>query len=144
MTTQTAVDANLLDATARLEDAVAALTARQARSIPGAGSGWLPSRYVLLRGALEGTRGAGARRRRQPSSLLPCWVDALKLLLAIDGYAGELERCYPSGLDVRRCDHPTVFWVRGLLEYGRRPQDSRAVLEIAGELGGYARVTRSF
>jgi hypothetical protein len=134
----TAVDANLLDATARPDDAVAALTSRQAHALGRGDSGWLPSRYVLLRGALEGTRGAGARRRRQPSSLLPCWVDALTLLMAIDGYAGELERRCPSYLDARHCDHPTVYWVRALLEYGWRPQDSSALLDVAGELAGYA------
>jgi hypothetical protein len=86
----TAVDANLLDAIARLGDAVAALTADQAPLPGGAGAGWLPSRYDLLRVALYGTRGAGGRRR-QPSSVLPCWVDALKLLIAIDDRAAELE-----------------------------------------------------
>jgi hypothetical protein len=133
----TAVDGNLLDATAKLGDAVAALTARQAHALGRGGTGWLPSRYVLLRGALEGTRGAGARRRRQASSLLPCWVDALKLLMAIDAYAGELEYRYPPAA-VDGGDHLTVRRVRALLEYGWRPQDSRAVLDIAGELAAYA------
>ena len=121
----TLVDANLLDASARLGDAVAALTARQARPIAGAGSGWLPSRYVMLRGALYGTRGGGGRNS-QPSSVIPCWVDALKLLITINDRAAELERwhrgrcagrpvcCY---LAAHRCDHATVRRVCALPDY---------------------------
>jgi hypothetical protein len=135
----TAVDVNLLDATARLGDAVAALTADQAHPLPGgAGGGWLPSRYDLLRVALYGTRGAGGRRR-QPSSVLPCWVDALKLLMAIDARAAQLEwRHPPANLDADDSDHVTVRRVRALLEYGWRPQDARELLQVAGELAGYA------
>jgi hypothetical protein len=44
---------------ARLGDAVAALTADLDHPLPGAGSGWLPSRYAMLRVALYSTRGAG-------------------------------------------------------------------------------------
>jgi hypothetical protein len=139
MTKQTTVDANLLDATAQLGDAVAALTADQAHPLPGAASGWLPSRYAMLRVALYGTRGAGVRGRRRPSGVMPCWVDALKLLMAIDARAAELEWRYPPrGPAVDDGDHVTVRRVRALLEYGWRPQDSRALLQIAGELAGFA------
>jgi hypothetical protein len=143
----TVVDANLLDATTRLGDAVAALTAGQAHPLPGAGSGWLPSRYVMLRGALCGTRGGGGRKS-QPSSMIPCWVDALKLLITIDDRAAELERWHRgrcAGCPVcrhladRNGDHPTVRRVCALPDYPWRPQDSRALLEITGELDGYAK-----
>jgi hypothetical protein len=134
----TAVDVNLLDATARLGDAVAALTADQAHPLPGgAGGGWLPSRYDLLRVALYGTRGAGGRRR-QPSSVLPCWVDALKLLMAIDACAAAWDWRYPPrSVAADESDHVTVRRVRALLEYGWRPQDSRTLLEISDELAGF-------
>jgi hypothetical protein len=135
----TAVDANLLDATARLGDAVAALAADQAHPLPGAGHGWLPCRYLMLRDALYGTRGAGGRRR-QPSSVIPCWVDALKLLLVIDAWAAELECRYPPRYAAADdSDHVTVRRVRALLEFGWRPQDSRDLLDISAELAGYAK-----
>ena len=70
---------------------------------------------------------------------MPCWVDALKLLMAIDARAAELEWRYPPrGPAVDDGDHVTVRRVRALLEYGWRPQDSRALLQIAGELAGFA------
>jgi hypothetical protein len=142
-----AADANLADATTRLEDAVAALTARQASPIPGAGTGWLPCRYAMLRGALCGNR-AGRGRRSQRISLIPCWVDALKLLLAIDACAAQLEHRHPPRcadcpiwcyLAARHGDHPTIRRVRALLDYRWRPQDSRDLLDIAAELAGYAK-----
>ncbi|HWT50457.1 MAG TPA: hypothetical protein VN255_18425, partial [Mycobacterium sp.] len=90
----------------------------------------------------------GGGHSSQPSSLIPCRVDALKLLLAIDGWAVGLERCHPPRcagcpvwrhLAVHHSDHVTVRRVRALLEYGWRPQDSRVLLDISAELAGYAK-----
>ncbi|HTX96856.1 MAG TPA: hypothetical protein VME67_19570 [Mycobacterium sp.] len=107
----------------------------------------LDSRYTQLRDSLYGSRGAGGHHS-QPSSLLPCWADALKLLGYIDRRAARFEHCWPPRcancphwryLTARHVEHPTVRRYRQVLLQPWRPQDASTLQTIAAIVAGYAK-----
>ena len=113
---------------AALTDAVDGLAAPQPRHHGGVLI-WAPSRYTQLRGALSGGRRPGGRRRSGWSTTAPCWVDSLKLLLAIDSRTAEITRA--------RGD--TRALLEGLAVARWRVQDVHLIEAITGEILGWVK-----
>ncbi len=120
-------------AVAGLEDAVHDLTgARWEAGHP------IPDRYSQLRGSLYGSRDSHARSA--PSSVIPLWVDALKLLILIDRRAAVLEHCWPPRRRYDHpADHPTIRRYRQILVVAWRPQDVDAITTISRIIAGYTK-----
>jgi hypothetical protein len=112
----------------------------------------LPSRYAALRSAMYGSRDSHARSA--PSSVIPAWIDAMKLLIVIDRRAGQLEHEWPPRCGLRPCcaghhdcalirsnasAYPTVRRINQVIVVRWRPQDADAVTRIADQLVGYAK-----
>lgn len=132
-------------AKAALRNAVHDLTAQRIEYLGGAIQ-TLPSRYVQLRYSLYG--GRDSHSRTLPSSVLPTWIDALKLLGWIDRRAAILERRFAPQAG-RHCPtwrhmtprptHLTIVRYQQVLAVGWRPQDTSTVNQLTSIVGGYAK-----
>jgi hypothetical protein len=129
-----AIESNLPAARVALEDAAHALVAPRA----DADGRWQSGRYTELRQALYGARGGHRGRRNQSSSVLPFWIDAMRLLITIDDRVSEFERLHrPPPL--QRPGHPTLRRVEQLVLLRWRPQDVTIVMTIADDLARYTK-----
>jgi hypothetical protein len=135
---QTQTDTALPAAVCALQDAAHDLTAP--RYDP---AGPIPSRYTTLRQALYGAR--DSHIRSTPSSVIPAWVDALKLLILIDRRASQLEHDWPPPRNretlyiARFPEHPTISRIQQLAIQPWRPQDCTSITTIAKQLAGDAK-----
>ena len=134
-----AADDNLLDAKNQLWAAVHDLTGLRSTLTPDGHQTWLTGRYSTLRASLYG--GRDSHTRTAPSSLIPTWIDALKLLITIDRHAATLEREHPprTSLTSPAGAHPTIRRIHQLLTVPWRPQDARQLTTISNDLAGYSK-----
>jgi hypothetical protein len=132
-------DGNLPAALCALQDAAHDLTGPR---IDPAGP--IPSRYTQLRQALYSAR-HHTNTRTVPSSVIPAWVDALKLLIAIDASAGHLQHQWPAPPNretlyiAQYPEHPTISRIQQLAIQPWRPQDCPALTTIANQLANFAK-----
>jgi hypothetical protein len=91
----------------------------------------LDSRYDELRDALTGGRSHGTHTA--PSSVLPTWVDALKLAILIDERVHHIAQHLP-----RITEHDTPARLRHLTTCRYRPQDSKHLETIAVEVTSWS------
>jgi hypothetical protein len=109
----------------QLCDAIQALTAPQPATCQGR-IAWTPSRYNSLRDAT--TSRAHGSTTGSSRSRLPCWIDALKLIIKIDTRIAAMTETRA----------PTPALLRGLARAQWRPQDTELITTIAAELEGFA------
>lgn len=122
------VDPALQGTVTSLADAVDGLAGPQPRHHDGV-LVWAPSRYAQLRGALTGGKRPGGRRRGGWSTMAPCFVDALKLLLAIDSRTAEIARAHGDTREL----------LEGLAVARWRVEDVRLIEAITGEVLGWVK-----
>ncbi len=127
-------DGSLPQALNALADAVHALTQQRAHHIEGRGTTWIPDRYSTLRQALYGSRGAGGHHR-MPGSMIPAWVDAMKLLIHIDTRTHGIT---PRLRDTDTADGSTPSRLRWFAERKFRPQDSQQLETVATEIASWS------
>lgn len=118
-------DGPLQLATNQLHDAIHALCNPQPHHHQGR-IVWLNSRYVELAGAISGQR--GGRGHSQPSSVIPLFIDALLLKMAIDSRTAEWDTDADTPTRLTRVSHHPF-----------RPQDTEYMATITTEIQCWVR-----
>jgi hypothetical protein len=129
MSTQRETDGELKPALARLDDAFVDLVGPQTRYIENQGVCHASSLYQQLRDSIFGEQGSGNGVAR---SMPPMWVDCADLLNEIDTTVA----CWQPQYDR---PPPTIGRLHVLANRSWRPQDCRAVNQIASALEAWAR-----
>jgi len=95
-------------------------------------------RYKQLADALTAQRVSS--RHAQPSSMIPLWVDALKLKLEIDQRTHQLTHPYTDSSDYFAgvTPYPVVNLWRKARAHPWRPQDSTSIQYLAHEIRGWS------
>jgi hypothetical protein len=124
-------DGPLAVATLALSDAVHALCGPQTAQTPGGHTGRLDSRLQRLYDALNDTSVSG-HRRASPAAMIPAWIDALKLKMAINTRVAEI-----TAQHTHRLAPTTTGQLDQLRRKNYRPQDTATLRTIARELQSF-------
>jgi hypothetical protein len=129
-------DGNLPAAKRHLDLAVSALTDPKPHQT-SQGIAWLDPLYTQLVDAIPGTK---LERSGVPTSQPPVWIEALELRTEIDTAIAAWEPRWPTiPGDPAQCAEPVaILRLRAIQARKWRPQDTRAIEQIAGNIESWA------
>lgn len=125
-------DGSLPAALNQLHNAIHDLTNHRPHHIQDQGkTTWIPDRYTTLQDALYGSRG-NSNHHHTPASMIPAWVDAMKLLIQID------TRTHGITQQLHTTTHHTPTRLQLFAQTKHRPQDTQQIQTAATEIASFS------